>query len=102
MQITYKDYVLIPADVCKDRFDLYKKGVYETGNNIGKDKQTIIGYGYRFEDAIEKIIRLEVANNESVTTLREYVTEYRQLVSEARSLLSGGMDQNDTKVSVII
>jgi len=85
MEITYKDYVLIPTDVCKDRFDLYKKGVYITGNNIGKEKITIIGYGYSFELAIDMIIKLEISNNDDVITIQRLVEEYRKLLSETRS-----------------
>ena len=89
MKIEYKDYVLTPTDVCKDRFDLYKKGVYKSGKNIGKTKETIIGYGYSFEIAIDTIIKLEIADNNDVTTIEELVKEYRKLLLETRSHFKG-------------
>jgi len=83
--LKYKDYVFEVATGCRDRFDLHKMGI---NKKTGKPKKTLVGYGYRFEDAIEKLIRIEAGANKDVTTLREYVLEYRRLLSETQSLIN--------------
>jgi hypothetical protein len=93
MKITYKNYLMVPTDTCKDRLDLYRTGVTAKGKN----KQTLIGYGYCFEDAIDKIIRLEIAENKNTITIKDYVSEYRKHLSEVRSLLSEGDMSGNTK-----
>ena len=65
----------------------------------GEPKLDWIGYGYLFENAIEKIIRIEAGANKDVTTLREYVTEYHRLLSETQSLINKADISKQKKVS---
>jgi len=94
--LEYKNYVLKVATGCKDRFDLHERGI---NKKTGEPKLDWIGYGYLFENAIEKIIRIEAGANKDVTTLREYVTEYHRLLSETQSLINKADISKQKKVS---
>ena len=83
--LKYKNYIFEVSTGCRDRFDLHEMGI---SKKTGKDTKTLVGYGYRFEDAVEKITRIDTGANKNVTTLREYVVEYRKLLSEAQSLIN--------------
>ena len=75
--IQYKNYEFMPADVVPDRFDLYEK--------IGKTKK-LIGYGYRFEQALDKLTRLELSKQD-IHDIKTYCQEYNKAVKEIKDLL---------------
>jgi hypothetical protein len=84
MNIKIKDYLLVPSDAAKDRFDL---SVSVTRNKINKKREktgetyedhNVIGYGMTLGSCITKVISNELANDEKVVSLKEFVEEYEK------------------------
>ena len=84
MNIKIKDYLLVPSDAAKDRFDL---SVSVTRNKINKKREktgetyedhNVIVYGMKLGSCITKIISNELANDEKVVSLKEFVEEYEK------------------------
>lgn len=82
--LTHGKYILISSDHCRERFDLYRASV---NKKTGKDTKTLIGYGYKIEDAMDKIIRLNTSECPDVTDLKSYVAEVKKQMSEIKNLL---------------
>ena len=74
MKLFYKNYIL-KSDA--DRFDLYRK----TPN-----KERVIGYSFRFEEALTRIAELETAKSD-VSDLKGYLKVYKQAVKEIKEVL---------------
>jgi hypothetical protein len=92
MIIEYEDYRLELKD---GRYDVYKKVLR---NKMDKDKKptgetyealSILGYGFRLEGALRKVIEDRLENNLGTVTLNkaivEYQKEYHRLHSELNS-----------------
>lgn len=84
MNIKIKDYLLVPSDAAKDRFDLT---VSVTRDKINKKREktgetyedhNVIGYGMTLGSCITRIISNELANDEKVVSLKEFVEEYEK------------------------
>lgn len=82
--LKYENYSFETCDVCHDRFDLYKCIKSE---KTGKVTRKLIGYGYTFEEGIEKMIRTNLGEREKITTLKGYVDAYKSAVEEVKNLL---------------
>lgn len=89
MEIAYKNYRIVPCDNTPGSFDLreivirQKRDSYETYEGFNE-----YGYGMRFETIIKRIIDMEIAKNEKVLTLSEYIEEYRKITDEFISKLN--------------
>ncbi len=102
MIIKFKEYTLRPGPFAKDRFDVLKtipvtvksdslpSGKKRSdGRKIGDiyEKEDPIAYDLLLENAIEKIIRLSLAEKEIVTDLGGYLKEYKKAKLEIENLL---------------
>lgn len=68
---------------------LIKRGVFKEGNNIGKAKETTIGYYRDIPSAITKYLSLEAIDNVEVATLSEYIDRYEKAVERVITNLQG-------------
>jgi hypothetical protein len=86
--LTYNDFIFEASDVVVDRFDLYRATKVKN-KKTGKetDSKKLIGYGYKFEEAIDKMIRTELGERGDVETLAGYVGEYKNAVKRVQNLL---------------
>jgi polyhydroxyalkanoate synthesis regulator phasin len=82
-KLRYKNYVMFVSDCCKDRFDLYEEFTRE---KTGEKAKKVIGYAYRFEEMIEKIVRVSVADKD-VATLKDYVDEFKKELADIKNIL---------------
>ena len=87
MEIKWKNFIMVADD---DRFNLYRERKIEKkgSKNFGKITRYEIGWSYRFGEAIKRIIELELAKREDVTTLKGYIEEYRKLVKELKETIN--------------
>lgn len=89
MEIAYKNYRIVPCDNAPGLFDLRevvirkKKDSNETYEGFNE-----YGYGMRFETIIKRIIDMEIAKNEKVFNLSEYIMEYKKITDEFISKLN--------------
>jgi hypothetical protein len=74
--------------VVPDRFDLYR-ATKSTNKKTGKltDSKKLIGYGYKFEEAIDKMIRTGLGERPDISELRTYVAEYRSASLDIQNIL---------------
>lgn len=84
LTLKYKNFILIPSPNAKDRFDLF---VLNKNQKLGKDYNKIVGYGYRFDEAIHQIISEELSENSDINELKGYVDAYKLAVKEIISIL---------------
>ena len=82
-KLRYKNFIMFVSDNCKDRLDLYEEFISEKS---GLKSNRLIGYGYRFEDMIEKIVRVSVADKD-ISTLKEYVDEFKKELADIKKIL---------------
>ena len=82
--ITHKDFILEASDVVPDRFDLYRA---TKNQKTGADTKKLIGYGYKFEEAVDKMIRTQLGERPDIRDLRTYVAEYRSASEDIRNIL---------------
>lgn len=81
MKIQYKNYTI---DVAEYSFDL-------TGMHPAKDGKIVNrhhGYFSSLENAIKKIIHLDLYEKNEETDLRGFLREYNKLLEEARSIIN--------------
>jgi hypothetical protein len=71
------------SDHCRDRLDLYEEFINPKTKLKSK---RLIGYGYRFEEAVEKIVRVSVADKD-ISTLKEYVDEFKKELADIKNIL---------------
>jgi hypothetical protein len=83
-KLTCGDFTFEASTVCHDRFDLIRAG---KNKKTGKPTRSIEGYGYSFEDGIEKMIRVRLGERENITTLKGYADEYKKAKEEIQNLL---------------
>lgn len=102
MNIKIKDYLLVPSDAAKDRFDL---SVSVTRERINKKREktgetyedhNVIGYGMTLGSCITKIISNELANDERVVSLAEFVDEYEKQRESIMDILNH--TNHDTRI----
>lgn len=84
LELKYRDFILTPSTNAKDRFDLYRVA---KNQKTGKDFNKTIGYGYRFDEAIDQFIKEKLSENGDITTLKGYVDAYKEAVAEVKSIL---------------
>lgn len=86
MTIEIKDYTLIPSDNAKDRFDLTCK-VMRTKKDTGEkyESSDTVGFGMTLEKCIKEIIAHELAKDERIVSLQEFVEAYKA----ERELITG-------------
>jgi uncharacterized protein (DUF1786 family) len=82
-KLRYKNFLMFVSDCCRDRFDLYEEFI---NKKTGLKSKRFIGYGYRFEEMIEEIIRISVADKD-ISTLKEYVDEFKREKADIQKLL---------------
>jgi hypothetical protein len=82
--LRHKDFIFEASDVVRDRFDLWRVG---KNQKTGKDTRILVGYGYRFEEAIDKMIRTQLGERPDIGDLRTYVAEYRGASMEIQNIL---------------
>jgi hypothetical protein len=82
--LRHNGFVFIPSEHCRDRFDLYRTG---SNGNTGKETKKLIGYGYRMEEALLKMIGVRLAERTDITDIQGYVREYKKAKSEIKNLL---------------
>lgn len=87
LRLEYRDYLMIPSVNAKDRFDLYKKGIFGkgifgTGKHVGEASETVIGYGFRFLNALHMIAALELAKKSDITSINKYIKEYKLMMEK--------------------
>ena len=91
MKLTYKNYI------CKEiegRFDLWELKTLtapETTTNLKKgqvyQKEFIIGYAFKFENLLQRIVELEIKSRCSTLTLKEYIIRYKEILNEITNIL---------------
>lgn len=101
MIIQYKGYTLKPGIYAKDRFDLLKTekitmkdmpsmkkkyGNVPIGTIVG-EKDEELAYDMLFENALQKIVLLLLAESNDVTDLKGWMTAYKKEMEEIKSLL---------------
>jgi len=79
----YKKYRIYVADIVRDRFDIFEE---KTNGETSKKSETLIGYGYRFEDMIEKLCRVAISDRD-MATFKDYVTEFKREKAEIQKIL---------------
>ena len=81
--IIYKNYILERSTpyFVRDRFDIYER-------RGAKKAKALIGYAYRFEQALDKLVRLELADRKDVVTLKDYCREFNKAKDEIKNLLT--------------
>ena len=87
-EIRYKDFTLIPSTNAKDRFDLYR--VAQKVNKKTKKESSylkLISYGYRFEEAIDQLIKEGLSERSDISDLKAYVSEYKKESNEIKNIL---------------
>jgi hypothetical protein len=87
-EIRYKDFTLVPDTIARDRFNLYRdaqKVNKKTKKESGYLK--LVGYGYRLDEAIDQLIKEELADRSDISDLKAYVSEYKRAVSEVNNVL---------------
>ena len=82
--LKYKDFNLTPCDHARDRFDLTRT---TKNQKTGKDFNKLIGYGYRFDEAIHQIISEELSESSEISTLKGYVDAYKEFVKKIKDIL---------------
>ena len=84
MDISYKNYILKQSG---DRFDLYKT-VIRTKKNSEETYQSEkdIGYGFTLENGVRRLIMEELANNNDVVTLKQFIEDYNKEREEINKL----------------
>lgn len=77
MEITYKNYTIVPSENAIGSFDL-NISVIRKKKDTGEEYQSYnnAGYGMSFETCIKKIINLELNKNSTVVSLGEYIGRY--------------------------
>lgn len=93
MEISYKDYRIVPCENAPGRFDLNeivvrnKKdgGSYESFNNHG--------YGMSFEKCLSDIVSIELRRKQGVVSIGEYIKEFKEVSGIIISEI-----QNQTKI----
>jgi hypothetical protein len=86
--LRHKDFIFEASDIVPDRFDLYR-ATKSKNKKTGKitDSRKLVGYGYKFEEAIDKMIRASLGERPDIGDLRTYVAEYRSASLDIRNLL---------------
>ena len=86
--LTYKDFIFEASDIVSDRFDLWR-ATKTKNKKTGKetDSRKLVGYGYKFAEAIQKVIETEMGERSDVTDLKSYVQEYRKATREVENAL---------------
>lgn len=82
--LRYKDYTITPCPHSRDHFDLYRDAIN------GKTKKHIlktIGYGYRFDEAILRLVAEECAEKLDIKTLKDYITEFGKITKDIKGIL---------------
>lgn len=79
----YKKYRIYVADHVRDRFDIFEE---KTNGTSGKKSESLIGYGFRFEEMLEKLCRI-ITSEKDIHEFRDYVSEYKKQKAEFQSLL---------------
>ena len=82
-KMRYGKYQLFVSDNCKDRFDIFEE---ITVRKTGKKSKKLIGYGYRFEEVLEKLARVITAEKK-LLELKDYVTEFKKARTELLNTL---------------
>ena len=83
MNIKYKNYY---AEDIDGRFDLFEERDW-VANKDGKEykkgdkykKMVVMGYGYRFENLLRKIVDLELSKQRKVVSVQEYIGEFKRV-----------------------
>jgi hypothetical protein len=83
--LRHKDFIFIPSDCCRERFDLYRA---TKTKKTGKDSKKLIGYGYRFDEACTTMLELLLSERSDIGDLKTYVSEYRKAVKELKVVLA--------------
>ena len=85
MELKYKNYI---ARSEGDRFNLTEIRNLQKKDGTPTDRETVIGYSYRFENMVKNIVDLEVAKNEDVTTLQGYIKAWKEIRIEVLGILN--------------
>lgn len=100
MNIKIKDFVLRPETASPDKFNLYRivEGMYDKDGEDDDGKkhkkgdlrvyEKNVGYGFRLETAIHKIISYKLLDMPGIVELKTYLNEYKNLKEEIKKLLS--------------
>jgi hypothetical protein len=86
--LRHNDFIFEASDIVPDRFDLYRATKVKN-KKTGKetDSKKLIGYGYKFEEAIDKMIRTSLGERSDIRDLRTYVAEYKSASMDIQNLL---------------
>lgn len=84
LTIKYENFILIPSTNAKAHFDLF---VLTKNQKTGKDYNKIVGYGYRFNEAIHQIISEDLSKDADISTLKGYIDAYKEAVKEINNVL---------------
>jgi hypothetical protein len=87
-EIRYKDFTFTPSTNARDRFDLLRDT--EVINKKTKKKSISkkpIGYGYKFDEALDQMIKEGLSERSDISDIKAYVTEYKKAVEEVKSIL---------------
>jgi len=82
--LKYKDFIFRASNIVPDRFDMYRIG---TNQKTGASTQILVGYGYKFAEALQKLIDVEMGERNDVTDLKGYVAAYRKTTKEVQDAL---------------
>ena len=48
--------------------------------------EAVVGYGFRFDGLIKRMITDRLSSNEDITDLRSYLDEYHKIISEIKQI----------------
>ena len=82
-KMRYGKYLMYVSDNCKDRFDIFEE---MTVKATGKKSKKLVGYGYRFEEVLEKLARV-ISSSGKLLELKDYVTEFKKAKTELLNVL---------------
>lgn len=82
-KFVYGKYKIYITDVVRDRFDIFEE---KTNGKTNRKSESLIGYGYRFEDMIEKLCRVAISEKD-MTTFKDYVTEFKKERAKIQEIL---------------
>lgn len=83
MEITYKQYRIMPCENAPGVFDLNiitPRKKKETGEDY--ESYNNVGYGMQLESCIKRIIHLELNKDNSVLSLSKYIKAYKEVSDE--------------------
>ncbi len=100
IKILIDDIYHIEIDNLKNH-SLYKKTIYQTGKNIGKEYFIILGHYANVASALKSMLQDMVVNTNQTLTIEEYIYELEQTYHRIFTQLDQVGDRITKKVAIV-